>query len=817
MPGPSRLSFILSLILCAAGGARANEAAGPPGGRWWADPVQRALSASGTNQSAIVSALVTVPASQREAMAFLVENMPARDLQSLSAAYLLENVALAEEVFARAPWRDRVPREIFLNDILPYASVNESRDDWRKLLYEKCSPLVTDCRTPTAAAIRLNQKLFQLTQVKYSQERRRADQGPLETMSSGKATCTGLSILLVDACRSVGVPARVVGTPMWTNLRGNHTWVEIWDGQWHFTGAAEQDPNGLDHGWFKHDAAQAVRDNPRHAIYATSFKQTGLPFPLAWANADQQVPGINVTEQYTPTLAPSATQDQRRLLVQVLDQPGGRRVAAKVLVTDTTNHTERREGISRDESADRNDILSFPVARQRGYEIRAEFDGRTVWQNVGPGTNAQEIAWLFLSDTAATGSYCPPNTAASKEAQADSPQERRLRKAFGEFFAAPATEQERWKFPGSLERFLQKNEPAARRAAWQAYQAAPIHAAARQDFDANQARFDQHLSPYTVKTVGTRPPGGWALFIAMHGGGNEPQEVNDSQWQVMQRYYRDHPETGGYRYVALRAPNNTWNGFYDVYVYPLVANLIRQFLLFDQINPNKVFLMGYSHGGYGAFAIGPKMPDRFAAIHASAAAPTDGETTPRTLRNTVFSVMVGEKDTMYGRYDRAQKFRDEIAQLRGQRTDIYPVTVRIVEGNGHTGLPDRDRIAVLYPATRDPVPRDLNWLMTDQVIHDFFWLHTSAPGKKQAIEASCHDNRITVTTSPNVKALTVLLDGRLVDFDLPVSLQINGTRKQLQARPNLRTLATTLLQRGDPELAFTAALECPLASDVSHK
>src|ERR1035441_485227 len=87
--------------------------------------------------------------------------------------------------------------------------------------------------------------------------------------------------------------------------------------------------------------------------------------------------------------------------------------------------------------------------------------------------------------------------------------------------------------------------------------------------------------------------------------------VNDSQWVQMQHYYKDHPEAGGYKYLALRAPNDTWNGFYDVYVYPLIDNLIRQFTLFGDVDCNKVFIMGYSHGGYGAFAIGPKEPDLF--------------------------------------------------------------------------------------------------------------------------------------------------------------------------------------------------------------
>ena len=92
----------------------------------------------------------------------------------------------------------------------------------------------------------------------------------------------------------------------------------------------------------------------------------------------------------------------------------------------------------------------------------------------------------------------------------------------------------------------------------------------------------------------------------MHGGGGAPKQVNDSQWRQMQKYYRDHPEAGGYLYLALRAPNDEWNGFYADYVYPLIDELIRQFRLFGDIDPNKVFIMGYSHGGYGAYAIGPE-------------------------------------------------------------------------------------------------------------------------------------------------------------------------------------------------------------------
>lgn len=90
------------------------------------------------------------------------------------------------------------------------------------------------------------------------------------------------------------------------------------------------------------------------------------------------------------------------------------------------------------------------------------------------------------------------------------------------------------------------------------------------------------------------------------------------------------------------------------------------------------------------------MPDRFAEIHASAAAGTDGETTAKTLRTTPFTAMVGELDTAYDRYARNLRFQKEVETLRGSRTDIYPVTVTVVKGNGHTGLPDR------------PDPRDVS-------------------------------------------------------------------------------------------------------------
>ncbi|HUE36508.1 MAG TPA: hypothetical protein VMO20_03895, partial [Candidatus Acidoferrum sp.] len=538
--------------------------------------------------------------------------------------------------------------------------------------------------------------------------------------------------------------------------------------------------------WFKDKAATAIESNPQHAIYAVSFQKTDLAFPMVWAPDAAWVSAVNVTARYAQKISTNIYDVQ--LQVKVLDARTGKRVAARVTVS---NDSVELEGVSKDESADMNEMLTFEIPAKGVYKIRTQLNGRLAEQDFSADGPGEKTVVLELNNLE------PLNAN----------DETKLKKALDDYFAASPEQQAKWKFSRHLEKLLAANEPAVRQLAWEWFKASSVHDALRQAFDAQEVHFQNYTSPYTVKYVGQRPANGWALFIALHGGGGVPKEVNDDQWRKMQRYYRKHPEAGGYIYLAPRAPNDTWNGFYDDYVYPLVANLVHEFLLFGDVDPDKVFIMGYSHGGYGAFTIGPKEPDLFAAIHASAAAPTDGETAAKTLRNTVFTCMVGDRDIEYNRYERDEKFRAAVAQLRDDRTDIYPVTVDIIKGNGHRGLPDRDLIPQMYPAVRDPAPRELTWLMTDSVITDFFWLHTDAPGKQEEIDAVCRDNQVTVTTT-NVTSGTVFLDSRLVDFSKPVTFDVNGKTAVEKLQPSLRTLCETLQHRCDPGLAFTA--EVPL-------
>jgi hypothetical protein len=340
--------------------------AADPSLRWWADDVDRALAKAKENRPELEKALASAPTGQRAGMAFLVANMPSSDLTSLKADYLLDNCRLAYRARAEMPWGKAVPEDLFLNDVLPYANVDERRDDWRREFYDLCRPIVANCKTASEAVQKLNVEVFRKLNVKYSTKRRAPNQGPKESIATGTASCTGMAIVLCDACRSVGIPARVVGTPLWANKRGNHTWVEVWDNGWHFTGACEPDPNGLNRGWFVGDAARAVKDLPEHAIYAASFKRTGQYFPLVWARSNRSVPAENVTDRYAKPAAPA---DTVRVLVRVRDGEG-KRIATTVTVAPVGKPAARLNGMSRDERADANDFLTFHLTPSEEYEVR---------------------------------------------------------------------------------------------------------------------------------------------------------------------------------------------------------------------------------------------------------------------------------------------------------------------------------------------------------------------------------------------------------------------------------------------------------------
>ncbi|WP_278888774.1 transglutaminase-like domain-containing protein [Leyella stercorea] len=339
--------------------------------------IDRTIATAGDNAKELKKALKEVPRNEREGMAFLISYMPERDAKSLSADFLLENVQYAYKARAEFPWAKEVPDSVFLNDVVAYANLNENRESWRKDFYERFKKYVAPCKTMREAIDSVNKNVRDELLVDYNTKREKPDQAPYESMRQHMASCSGLSILLTDAFRAVGIPSRVAGTPAWHDDRGNHNWNEVWiDGQWRFTEYYPSDD--LDQSWFLTDAGKAIKEDVRKAIYAASFKPTDYYFPLVWDESIRYVHAENVTDRYTSLY-------RAQLSAMPAD---GSHVALRVMVFRDKDHAEASGdrvatnldvfkgekqlygGRSTGATQDMNDVLTFNVEKNQQYIIK---------------------------------------------------------------------------------------------------------------------------------------------------------------------------------------------------------------------------------------------------------------------------------------------------------------------------------------------------------------------------------------------------------------------------------------------------------------
>ena len=361
--------------------------------------IDRTIATAGDNAKELKKALKEVPRNERKGMAFLISYMPERDARSLSADFLLENVQYAYKARAEFPWAKEVPDSVFLNDVVAYANLNENRESWRKDFYERFKKYVAPCKTMREAIDSVNKNVRDELLVDYNTKREKPDQAPYESMRQHMASCSGLSILLTDAFRAVGIPSRVAGTPAWHDDRGNHNWNEVWiDGQWRFTEYYPSDD--LDQSWFLTDAGKAIKEDVRKAIYAASFKPTDCYFPLVWDEDIRYVHAENVTDRYTSLY-------RAQLSAMPAD---GSHVALRVMVFKDKDHAEASGdrvatnldvfkgdkqlygGRSTGATQDMNDVLTFNVEKNQQYIIKyMNGKGEMQTQTIDVGDNTTTL------------------------------------------------------------------------------------------------------------------------------------------------------------------------------------------------------------------------------------------------------------------------------------------------------------------------------------------------------------------------------------------------------------------------------------------
>lgn len=150
-----------------------------------------------------------------------------RDVQTLTAEFLTDNIDCAFQAWTDSPWREEVDFERFKKYVLPYRADNELlRIGWRDSLNAIYAPVAREAATAREA--------FELLRKEVNAVKRNGrydfpylmDAVALRNHYSG--VCLERCVYFAAVCRALGLPVVIDNYGHWANYSDNsHTWVAL--------------------------------------------------------------------------------------------------------------------------------------------------------------------------------------------------------------------------------------------------------------------------------------------------------------------------------------------------------------------------------------------------------------------------------------------------------------------------------------------------------------------------------------------------------------------------------------------------------------
>ena len=312
---------------------------------------------------------------------------------------------------------------------------------------------------------------------------------------------------------------------------------------------------------------------------------------------------------------------------------------------------------------------------------------------------------------------------------------------------------------------------------------------------------------FDIKHFGEQGEDGWSLFISLHGGGGTTESENNRLWNRHKTLY----ELEDGILFTPRSPSNTWNMWFQSHVDTFFNRIIQNMIAFHNVDPNKIYIMGRSAGGDGIYQVAPRMADRFAAAAMSAGHPNDSS--PLGLRNTAFTIHMGENDSLYNRNDMAVKWGNDLRKLNEEDPEGYRYYIKIYKDTGHW-MDNLEASALDWMSDfiRNPYPSKVVWKQGNVLHKRFYWLRNEDPSFGDLIECNIDDQIITVLSSSSSK-ITIQLNDDLVDMDREITVNYLGRQlfKGFVYR-DIDIIERSIREYGDPKSVYYGEIRLTLDS-----
>ena len=296
--------------------------------------------------------------------------------------------------------------------------------------------------------------------------------------------------------------------------------------------------------------------------------------------------------------------------------------------------------------------------------------------------------------------------------------------------------------------------------------------------------------PYYWAAKGEKPASAYPLFINIHGSGPKEQE-----WEATLKWTKVYKDAPSVYFIPQIPTEKRYRWWYQA-EQKAWEKLFRLAFLSEDINPNQIYFMGISEGGYGSQRLGAFYSDYLAGAGPMAGGEPLDNAPVLNYRHIAFALETGENDTMFGRRYYTDLARVVFDQLAMAYPGDFKHRIHLQEGRGH-GVDYTLVSPWLRQFVRDPYPKAFSWVnfpMDKRYRTGFYNLAVLEPfniAPDTAVDRAVFDFRIEPnnqiylsahTFSLETRSLGELREGKLrvylspelVDLSKKVELYVNG-------------------------------------------
>lgn len=314
------------------------------------------------------------------------------------------------------------------------------------------------------------------------------------------------------------------------------------------------------------------------------------------------------------------------------------------------------------------------------------------------------------------------------------------------------------------------------------------------------------------------------LFLNLHGSGPKTHEFKAAL--MLSKMYDDSPSL----YFIPQIPNERRYRWWFQPVQNAWERMFRLSMLNDEVDANKIFILGISEGGYGSQRLGAYYADYLAGVGPMAGGEPLKNAPPLNYRHVAFSFHTGEHDAGFGRNTLTALAGNVFDSLATKYPGEYIHNVVIHKDKGHS-VDYTLTTPWLVKHHRTTSPMDISWVYfpmhnryrkgfynvgitkfpnlkeEDKFNRILFDIHFNKKENLIDLDAQLMSDEMTELKEINNGQIAIFLDDRYIDYSKKVKVKYKGKIvHNAKVKLNEETLIESCALFGDPERLYPAKI-----------